>query len=104
MCLSCGCRKPSDAHGNPDNIVIHDLERAAEAENISVLQVANNIKNGVFPGGNEDHIKREDVEAAARAANISYEQAVDNIKSTVDQYVGRSRTVLQEASSDGGPR
>ncbi len=103
MCLSCGCGKPSDKHGNPDNIVIHDLERAAEAENVTVQQVATNIKNGVFPEGNEDHIKRADIERAARAANISPEQAADNIKTTVDQYVGRSRPVHQEAASDAGP-
>ena len=103
MCLSCGCGKPSDAHGNPDNIVIHDLERAAEAENISIQQVATNIKNGIFREGNEDHIKRQDLERAARVANISLEEAADNIKRTVDRYVSRSRPVLQEAPSDAGP-
>jgi hypothetical protein len=47
MCLSCGCGKPSDAHGNSDHIVISDLERAAEAANISVEQAADNIKTTV---------------------------------------------------------
>ena len=47
MCLSCGCGKPSDAHGNSDHIVIRDLERAAEAANISVEQAADNIKTTV---------------------------------------------------------
>ena len=47
MCLSCGCGKPSEAHGNSDHIVIHDLERAAEAANISVQQAAENIQKSV---------------------------------------------------------
>jgi hypothetical protein len=47
MCLSCGCGQPSDAHGNSDHIVISDLERAAEAANISVEQAADNIKTTV---------------------------------------------------------
>ena len=47
MCVSCGCGKPSDAHGNSDHIVIRDLERAAEAASISVEQVADNIKTTV---------------------------------------------------------
>ena len=47
MCVSCGCGKPSESHGNSDHIVIHDLERAAEAANISVDQVADNIKSCV---------------------------------------------------------
>ena len=53
MCVSCGCGKPSDSHGNSDHIVIHDLERAAEAANLSVAQVAANIKKSV-----DDYVAR----------------------------------------------
>jgi hypothetical protein len=47
MCVSCGCGRPSDSHGNSDHIVIHDLERAAEAANISITQVVANIQKSV---------------------------------------------------------
>ena len=31
MCLSCGCGKPDDDHGDSRNITMSDLKRAAEA-------------------------------------------------------------------------
>ena len=35
MCLSCGCGRPADQPGNPDNITIDALQRAAEAAGIT---------------------------------------------------------------------
>jgi hypothetical protein len=43
MCLSCGCHKPMDDHGNPDNITIEDLRKAAEAAGIDPSKAAGNI-------------------------------------------------------------
>jgi hypothetical protein len=51
MCLSCGCGKPHEDHGDPDHITYEDLERAAEAANgISVEQAVNNITSGLTMG------------------------------------------------------
>ncbi len=43
MCMSCGCGKPNEDHGNPDNITLEDLKRAARAANIQPEQAADNI-------------------------------------------------------------
>ena len=43
MCLSCGCGRPEDAHGDPANITIDTLRRAAEAADITPEQAARNI-------------------------------------------------------------
>ena len=102
MCLGCGNGKPSDHHGNPDHIVIRDLERAAEADSISVREAAERIQRGEF-GEGEGHLTRERLERAARAGNISAEQTADNIRKSVDEYAARSRPVFQEAPSDAGP-
>lgn len=51
MFLSCGNRQPSDHHGNADNIVIHDLERAAEADSISVREAAEGTRRAEFGEG-----------------------------------------------------
>lgn len=47
MCLSCGCGKPYEDHGNPANITYEDLERAAEAGGVSVDEAAKNIQEGI---------------------------------------------------------
>ena len=43
MCMSCGCGEPNEKHGNPDNITLDDLRRAATAANIEPEQAADNI-------------------------------------------------------------
>lgn len=43
MCVSCGCGKPNDAHGDMRNITQDDVNRAAEAAGITPDQVARNI-------------------------------------------------------------
>lgn len=103
MCVCCTCGRPSDAHGSTDHILIHDLERAAEAENSSVVQVADRIKSGAFARGNTDHITRDDLERAARATNNTVDGVASNIKASVDQYTARSRPMLQNQGSDAGP-
>jgi hypothetical protein len=45
MCMSCGCGDVSNDHGNPDNITEEDLERAANAANVSKQQAAENIRS-----------------------------------------------------------
>lgn len=43
MCVSCGCGKPNDAHGDMRNITMDDVNRAAEAAGITPDQAARNI-------------------------------------------------------------
>jgi hypothetical protein len=31
MCLNCGCGRPDDEMGNPDNLTLTDLAKAAKA-------------------------------------------------------------------------
>lgn len=46
MCLSCGCGKPNDDHGDPANITAQDLDRAAQAAKLHPLDAARNIHDG----------------------------------------------------------
>ncbi|MDQ3928891.1 MAG: hypothetical protein M3328_07060 [Chloroflexota bacterium] len=41
--MSCGCGEPNEKHGNPDNITLDDLRRAAKAANIEPEEAADNI-------------------------------------------------------------
>ena len=43
MCLSCGCHKPMDDHGDPAHITLGGLADAARAAGISPAQAADNI-------------------------------------------------------------
>ena len=45
MCMSCGCGVPNESQGNPDNITMDQMEKAAQASNISVKEAAQNIQN-----------------------------------------------------------
>ncbi|HZD17178.1 MAG TPA: hypothetical protein VE669_03450 [Actinomycetota bacterium] len=47
MCLSCGCGKPHDDHGDPDHITYADLKGAAEAAGISVERAAENVSRSL---------------------------------------------------------
>ena len=46
MCLSCGCGRPDDDHGDSRNITMGDLKRAAEAAGTTPDKVAQNIMSG----------------------------------------------------------
>ena len=46
MCMSCGCGKPDDDHGDSRNITMDDLKRAAEAAGTTPDKVAQNIMSG----------------------------------------------------------
>jgi hypothetical protein len=47
MCLTCGCGQPHEDHGNPDNFTYEDLEKAAEAGEVSVADAVKNIQDGM---------------------------------------------------------
>lgn len=56
MCLSCGCGKAHDDHGNSAYVTYEDLAAAAKADKISVTQVLKNINAAVV----KDRVKHED--------------------------------------------
>jgi hypothetical protein len=43
MCMSCGCGKPNDTHGDDANITYDELQAAARASDIDPEQAADNI-------------------------------------------------------------
>jgi hypothetical protein len=45
MCMSCGCGRPDDDHGDDRNITSEDLQRAAEAADTTPEQAAENIRS-----------------------------------------------------------
>lgn len=45
MCASCGCGQPNDDHGNPANITLTDVERAADAAGVTTKEAAENIRS-----------------------------------------------------------
>ncbi len=47
MCLSCGCGRPLDDHGDSRNITLATLSGAADAGGVSVPEAAGNIVEGV---------------------------------------------------------
>ena len=44
MCLNCGCNMPDDDMGNPDNLTMENLQKAAKASNMSLKDTVNNTK------------------------------------------------------------
>jgi hypothetical protein len=44
MCASCGCGKFQDDHGDDRHITLRDLEEAAEASDITVQEVMENLR------------------------------------------------------------
>ena len=43
MCMTCGCGKPNDDHGDAANIVYDQLEAAARAADIDAETAADNL-------------------------------------------------------------
>ncbi len=43
MCLTCGCGRPNDDHGDKDNITLDALQDAADACGCTLKQAANNF-------------------------------------------------------------
>jgi hypothetical protein len=61
MCVSCGCGKFEDSHGDERNISVSSLQRAAAASNLTVDQVLGNLMEGcrqMQQSGVPDHQSR----------------------------------------------
>ena len=44
MCMSCGCKEVNENHGDPRNLTMDNLQKAADAAGISVDEAARNIQ------------------------------------------------------------
>jgi hypothetical protein len=53
MCMSCGCGKPNEDHGNPDHITLDMIQRAAKAADIDLEHAADNIHNSARELGSQ---------------------------------------------------
>ncbi len=51
MCVSCGCGEIHDNHGDPRHLTLEAVEQAAEAANLTVDQVVQNIQTSGRQGG-----------------------------------------------------
>ena len=47
MCLTCGCGEPNEKHGDDRHITQDQIESAAKAAEITPMQAAQNIMNGM---------------------------------------------------------
>ena len=47
MCMNCGCGRPNDDMGKPENITADDLQRAADANGQTLRQSAQHILESV---------------------------------------------------------
>lgn len=59
MCISCGCGKYEDSHGDERNLTVSSLQRAAAAGNLTMDQVLQNMKSGsesMMRSGVPDHM------------------------------------------------
>ncbi len=51
VCLSCGCHRPGDDHGDPRHVTSAGLDAAADAAEITPVAAAANIADGVSMAG-----------------------------------------------------
>jgi hypothetical protein len=60
MCISCGCGKIHDNHGDPRHLTLEDIEQAADAAGLSLEQVVQNIqKNTRQTGSSSSSVPQE---------------------------------------------
>ncbi len=43
MCLTCGCMRPHDDMGNPEHLIIEDLERSSALDDLSLDVALQNL-------------------------------------------------------------
>ena len=53
MCMSCGCKQPEERHGDDRNIVLQDIQDAADASEISAEEVVRNIQEAFDQTGGQ---------------------------------------------------
>jgi hypothetical protein len=79
MCLSCGCGRPEDQHGDSRHITLIDLASAAAAAHITLADAARNILDGLAPGSE----KQDPARAVKGNINMRVAKATDEKRYTL---------------------
>jgi hypothetical protein len=58
MCLTCGCMQPHDDHGNPEYLIIEDLEKSAAADGLELDEAVRNLIATVEVAKADEHDHR----------------------------------------------
>lgn len=45
MCVTCGCLRPDDDHGDPANITLENLMQAAATAGVTLTEAIENIRD-----------------------------------------------------------
>ncbi len=70
MCVSCGCRLFNDDHGDPRNITMEELERAATAAGMSLDEVVEHIAEAT-KAGDGSVVEPDDSRQPSRGASAT---------------------------------
>jgi hypothetical protein len=54
MCVTCGCKKFEDNHGNPKNITLSQFQQAASAAGTDLNGVLRNVSEGLRSYGGQN--------------------------------------------------
>jgi hypothetical protein len=69
MCLSCGCGRPHDTHGDSRHITYEDVVAAGQAANLAPGEAASNVASG-YREMTELNEPAEKVKLTARDLNL----------------------------------
>jgi hypothetical protein len=59
MCVSCGCGKPNEKHGDDRHITMDQLQRAADAAGIPVSKAGQNVVEAIAASGGQQPSSRQ---------------------------------------------
>jgi hypothetical protein len=90
MCISCGCGKPNDDHGDARNITMQDVDQAAEAAGTTRAKVLQNILQGSqqTSTNNEQAQQAAALQSQNNASVYSQSQAEQNRDAQVNAQPG----------------
>ncbi len=87
MCLSCGCGKPDDDHGDARNITLQDVDEAAQAAGTTRARVFENIvqANRAPSYGNGQDAQPATPQAAGLDAQVFSQSQAENNRDAQSQ-------------------
>ena len=90
MCISCGCGKPNDDHGDARNITMKNVDQAAEAAGTTRAKVLQNIMQGSqqTSTSNEQAQQAASLQSQNNASVYSQSQAEQNRDAQVNAQPG----------------
>jgi hypothetical protein len=106
MCLSCGCGKPNDDHGDSRNITMNDLSSAAQAAGTTPDQVAQNIMSGLGVRRSSQGVSMTNQSAQGgltqdASSSLPTDQGPDRPGQQITQFGTESGTAWQESQQMG---